>query len=213
MSYQNAINATQLSSANIIVYTSSDSYVVPADLKSLQVECFGGGGGSGACAATGAGQGAAAGGGGAGAYTRSIYPASSLTSPVTITVGSAGGGGIDGGANGQNGGTSSFHVDVAGGGTGTANSAAAAGSVESAGGAGGTASGGQFLINGLRGFSAASYGTNPRVLCIIARVPGQFGSTYQAGGISRVNGVSSAAQQGVAGAPGAVVLTEFRAGP
>jgi hypothetical protein len=213
MSYQNAINATQLSSANIIVYTSSGSYVVPADLKSLQVECFGGGGGSGAAAQTAAGQGSASGGGGAGAYTKSVYAASALTSPVTVTVGARGLGGINGGADGQNGGTSSFHVDSAGGGSGTPNSLASAGSVESAGGAGGIASGAQLNVNGLSGLVGASYGTTPRVLTNVARMPGQYGVTYQAGGTNICNDVSTFGENGKNGSFGVVLLTEFRGGP
>jgi hypothetical protein len=83
--------------SSVITYitaTGANSYTIPAGCSTLDVTIVGGGagGGSGAYAASGNVGGGS--GGGAGGYSRQIFQASALTSPVTVTVGAGGTGGV-----------------------------------------------------------------------------------------------------------------------
>lgn len=139
----------------------SGTWIVPADVQSIIVECWGGGGGGGADRDSGNGGG---GGGGGGAYAKvtgySVTPGQS----IVYSVGAGGAGGTSS-SSAQAGGTSSFNGSVcvaaggAGGGNGTSNgsgaggaggaTAASIGDTEYAGGSG---------ADGYRSSSSSRYG-------------------------------------------------------
>ncbi|HOM91004.1 MAG TPA: hypothetical protein PKW65_09780, partial [Bacteroidia bacterium] len=96
-------------------FTSSGTFTVPAGVTTVQVEAWGGGGAGGGVASGFLPPNRAGGGGGGGAYLKNTSVTVIPGSTVTITVG-AGGTGVNG-ADGNNGGASSFGglVTVSGG--------------------------------------------------------------------------------------------------
>ena len=130
---------------NTITYATAGtfSYTPTAGTKSIRVRVqAAGGGGGGAALASGSNFGGAGGGGGGGS-TADSFLVSSLTVPVTITVGAAGAGGV-GNNFGTAGGSSSFGALL----TTTGGAGGAAGAVSNIthtqhGGAGGSGSGGR----------------------------------------------------------------------
>jgi hypothetical protein len=119
-------------------------------LRAIRVRMVGGGGGAAGTGTTGANQASVASGGGGGSYSESfITDIAGLDATVTVTRGSAGGGGAIGANNGSPGGTSSFGTLVTafggGGGTARAPRSTFAGQVGAAGGAPGT---GDFTVAG-----------------------------------------------------------------
>ncbi|WP_332613363.1 glycine-rich domain-containing protein [Achromobacter sp. ESBL13] len=105
-------------SPTLVSLTTSGSFTVPAGVRSIDIELWGGGGGGGGVGATG---GIGGGGGGGGGYARGIFPVvpGTVYSYVVGAAGSAGGSG----ANGGNGGASSFGalLSATGGSGGTSN--------------------------------------------------------------------------------------------
>jgi parallel beta-helix repeat protein len=140
--------------ADVQAFTASGTWTAPAGAKSLFVTCVGAGGGGGSGR-----RGAAAsircggGGGGGGGITRVSVPASAVSSPVTVTVGTGGAGGTaiavndTSGNAGATGGNTTFGSFVranggggGAGGTATSGTAGAAGAGEVSGATGGGAS-------------------------------------------------------------------------
>ncbi len=128
-------------------FTSSGTFTVPTGVTSVKVECWGGGGAGGGSTRNDRG----GGGGGGGGYCMKIIDTSSLTSPVSVTVGTGGSGST---GNGKNGGTSSFSTLIANGGSG----GEATDHNGNGGGTGGTASGGDTNITGNNGDGGGSSG-------------------------------------------------------
>lgn len=138
--------ATQLATPqHSVIYTKATSYVwvCPAAVTAATVECWGAGGGGGF----------AGGGGGSGQYSRKLLTVVPGTL-YSVVVGLKGAAGINGGANGATGGSSTFNgTDViAVGGGGAANFPATAGGIAGTGGTGDT----QF--NGYNGFPVVPLG-------------------------------------------------------
>ena len=116
-------------------YTTSGTWICPAGVTSITVECWGGGGGG---AGSGNDGGAGGGGGGGGAYAKRTTVSVTPSTPYTITVGSAGSAGASQ-TSGGNGGNSTCTFDVV-----TITAAGGSGGitgVSGAGGAGGTIGG------------------------------------------------------------------------
>ena len=84
-------------------FTASDVFVVPAGVSQVEVEVWGGGAGTFASVAGGP-----SGGGAAGGYARKRVVGLVPGQSVAVTIGTGGVGGVVGGANPTNGGTSSF---------------------------------------------------------------------------------------------------------
>jgi len=92
-SWKVALTGPALATAKVVVntYTANDSWTKPAGALWVQVEMLGGGGGGGSgrrgptTAIRGGG-----GGGAGGAHGRWMFPAASLGSPITVTVGAGG---------------------------------------------------------------------------------------------------------------------------
>lgn len=89
---------------NIVTITSSGTYTPSIGVKNILVEAQGGGGGGGGSAATDASSRSVGGGGASGCYVSSYLTISSLSTPVSISIGSGGAGGVAGGASGGAGG-------------------------------------------------------------------------------------------------------------
>jgi hypothetical protein len=87
---------------NTQTFTSSGTYTKPSGASWVQVTLWGGGGSGGASFSAGCGA-----GGGGGMYFQQIFPASSLSSTVTVTIGAGGAGVIAQGA-GNDGGNTTF---------------------------------------------------------------------------------------------------------
>ena len=98
-----------VTSTNVQVFTSDDSYIPSAGLLFATIECVGGGGGGGG-AAGGSTFTQGGGGGQAGSYSRVNLNAATIGASQTITVGAGGAGGAAGGNDGMSGGTTSFGV-------------------------------------------------------------------------------------------------------
>lgn len=203
-------------------FTANGTYTPTSGMVYCIIECVGGGGASGGAPATGATQVSCGSGGAGGEYARGVYSAATIGASQTVTIG-AGGTGASGTTGGNGGTTSVGAVITAAGGTGgaVAGPAAAISSGYVAGGTGG--SGGDLYIpGGIGQGSSASFGT--------FFFPGDGGSTpfgmgpsgeagaassgiagtgYGSGPSGQVNNQSTAAQTGVNGKAGYVLVTEF----
>ena len=76
----------------VLTFTNSTTWICPAGVTSVQVDCWGGGGGGGGSGVTASGT-AGAGGGGGGAFAAATVTVSATNSPYAITVGGGGAGG------------------------------------------------------------------------------------------------------------------------
>ena len=95
MAVNNSINAV----SNVQIFTSvgSNTWIKPAGVQFVYVECIGGGGGGGGGAtASGATYRMGGGGGGGGALSNRLYSATDLSSSEPINVASGGTGGAGG---------------------------------------------------------------------------------------------------------------------
>jgi hypothetical protein len=191
--------------AHTFIAVSSTTFIVPAKVTSMEIECWGGGGGG------GAGNGSTLGGsgGGGGAYALgyfSVTPGATLT----ITIGAGGAGSAAAGNAGLLGGTTS----VAESGVGTLITAAGGGGGPTAGGNGGSGgnsgSGYARLIPGGGGYVSAAFGAEgaPGGGSPLGGYGGQPGNNGGApGGGGCGNDAINATTGGSAGGPGQVVLT------
>jgi hypothetical protein len=206
------------------VFTSSGTYTPSAGTTSVVIEVLGAGASGGATAATAAGQCAAGGGGGAGAYGKSRLTTG--FSGVAVTVGLGGAAPAAGANSGNNGGSSSFGsllVCLGGTGGGGSTAIAASGLTGPNGGnqglpiganlcsSGGMAGGNGFTISatqplaGKGGDSIYGVGGHAPTSGGGARAAFGYGS-----GSSGVNaGPSNAAQAGLPGMPGIVLVWEY----
>lgn len=184
----------------------TSTYTPTAGTTSVVVEVLAGCGGSGGVAATSASQVAVAGGGGGGGYGRTRL--TSGFSGVTVTVGAKGAAGAAGANNGTSGTASSFGAAVTasgglGGGGGIA--VATTSNTITPSGAGGGCSGGSIVnASGGIGFPGIILGTN-----ITGGAPGTAGNGQAGAGAGRSNAVSAAAQTGLDGTDGRVVVWEY----
>lgn len=207
------------------VFTANGVYTPTAGTKSVIVEGVGGGGSGGAVGATSAAQYAAAAGGGAGAYGKARF--TSGFSGVTVTIG-AGGAAPAAGVNAGNvGGTSSFGALMSlPGGTGGQACAGAAqtGAVAANGGSSSVPSGvnlggfageggGNGVVIGTSGvaFQAGKGGNSPfgGGGYVGTGAGARQGTGYGSGSSGSCAGVSLAAQAGLAGQPGILIVYEY----
>lgn len=137
------ITYTVPATVTILTWNSSGSWVVPAGVCNLWVECWGGGGGGGGVNNTIS---ASAGGGGGGSYTLNPNVTVTAGSTINYTVGAAGSAGTNSGSAGGAGGTTIFSsptpVSAAGGAGGGGSTSGTTAGAGGAGGIGGTYNGG-----------------------------------------------------------------------
>jgi hypothetical protein len=192
--------------------------------RALRARGVGGGGQCGGVAATGVGQAAEGGAGGGSGYAESFLVDASVPSSITVTIG-AGGSSGGAGANGQDGGTTTFGaiLSITGGGGGIAMAGTTGNLVAGGGGSGLGAGGNIFNIFGSGGGSGVCVGGFPvranvgggvpflggAARSASATTPGQAGLIFGAGGGGTRNGASQAAQAGAAGAAGIVLVDVF----
>lgn len=186
-----------ISSSSVKVYTSNATWTKPSGLRHATIEVqAGGGGGAGVDTDESPGE---SGGGSAGGYCWEFLTAAELTSTETVTVGSGGSTGSNGGTptQGTDGGSSSFGSHC------TANGGLKGSFDEGTSVSGGTASGGDINVNGgsptilsyssdLTQYGGASY------MC-------KFGVGFGCGGNGGIEGAITA----TAGRPGIVIVTEY----
>ncbi|NGN45191.1 hypothetical protein G6N74_29495 [Mesorhizobium sp. CGMCC 1.15528] len=223
----------------VTAITASTTHSFATASKSCLIEVLGGGGGGAGANPTGATTASAGAGGGAGGYARGFYAIAASTTIANVTVGAAGSGG-SAGTNGGAGGSSSCSAGgisalTGGGGGGGVVPQASAVTMVRSGGTGGTASGGADVnapgqsggssyshgstinstMNALSGQGAASiYGSGGDAVTArgssAAGSAGGAASGYGAGGggASRVGDANT--NSGGNGAPGLVIIWEFR---
>lgn len=218
---------TAVSSINVRVYTSNDTWSKPAGLVLAHVKVVGAGGGGGGAAGVSGSYSAGAGGGGGG-YAEKFYTADDLGSSEAVVVGAAGTAGANTGGDGGTGGDSTFGTPtkltgsggVGGGGAATTGTSKTSG----VGGDGGSASGGNINIpggaghdghigdvndgNGVRGGMGGSshmgFGAKHGSLA------GSTGGAYGGGGSGAMaDSLTGTDYAGGAGAAGVVIVTEF----
>ena len=192
--------------------------------KYIEVVVIGGGGGSGGGASTGSGASAVSGGGGGGGFCTAMFDAAALGS-VAYAAGAAGAAGSAGANNGFAGGNSHWGTTVltaAGGGLGTGAASTSSNSTAN-GGAGGTAGGTEASkiaipggdggngesITGIRVYSGTGGGSPYGPMQTPGNGAGRFGNGYGGGAGGAANGGNASAVAGGAGAPGAVIVTEY----
>lgn len=216
MTFQNAINDTQIARIVIRSYTTSSTWTKPRNLKFVMIECIGGGGSSGGCPAASGSQIGVSGASGAGAYARAIINADLMSATHTVTVG-AGGTAPGPGGNGSNGGDSSVNTPFvlsAEGGFGSFAGTVGSGVVTVTGRPGGNAGSGPatgLWQSGNTGANSSGFLTSPFFFTATGAVPGMFGS-FGAGAPSVQVQPGQSAQSGLAGGGGLVIITEFLGG-
>jgi hypothetical protein len=207
------------------VFTASGTYTPTSGMKFCIIEVCGAGGGGGGSSTTTGSTSSSAGGGGGGGYARKTVSSATIGASQTVTVGTGGTAGVGNGANGGTGGTTSVGSIVsATGGVGALTSGAVTPPSQGGeGGSGGAGSSGDFNITGSDGFVGNNFGTNQYNQNggmggssyfagnkkALAANPGATGYSYGGGGSGGSNQASTAGQNGGAGAPGIVIITEF----
>lgn len=200
---------SNVASTTVYATTTSGTWIRPSNLRYVIVEVVGGGGGGGGGDNSGTDD-VAGGGGGGGGYSRKVIPVAALGATETVTIGA--GGTVSAGADGGNGGTTSFgsHLQATGGtggGGGGGNANGGPGGVGSGGdlnivGQGGGAAGGIDLPGGLGGSSVLGGGGRTET-----GNPGTAGGNYGGGGGGGAGIGLGGDVAGGAGAPGVVVIT------
>lgn len=208
------------------VFTASGTYTPTAGTKKVLVTVVGGGGGGGGTFATNASQNATGSGGGGGAEAVGVFTTG--FSGVAMVIGSAGVSAA--GANGTDGGVTSFGtlLTAAGGGGGPRGLAATIGNTS--GSAGGSAVTGTALIvkagqdgsagtiysigsnlSGKGGDTNYGYGGSPGGSGSSAGsgFAGNPGKNYGSGGAGAVGSISDAARSGGSGQPGVIIVEEY----
>lgn len=215
----------------MVVYTSSGTFVKANYpwARRVKVRVQGGGGGGGGAVATGVGTTTVGGGGGGGGYTEKWINISTLAASETITVGGGGAGGTGtvGGTSGSQGGTSTFgaHCSASAGTGGEGNASAATAYTHIAGGTGGAGQGGDLNIEGGDGASGARadgriftfgygggsvLGGQRRVDGTDSGADGLVGHSYGGGGSGGNNADNQATgKAGGNGAPGVVIVEVY----
>jgi hypothetical protein len=216
-------------SRTVITTLGASTYNVPTGVRAILVECTGGGGGGGGCltAITNA---AGAGGGGGGAYAAAMIlnPAASYS----VTVADGGAGGVAGANNGTVGADTTFNTSTVvakGGSGGIADTVAAGPRMGGLGGAGGAAStstgdikstgepGGLGIAlaaaqtaSGAGGIAAGGLGGGASSGNKNSTGAGAAGTQFGGGGAGGSIISGGASQAGGKGAPGVIVITEYR---
>lgn len=209
-----------------VFVSGSGTYTKPTGVKAIKVECVGGGGAGGSClnAATNS---SAAGGGGAGGYSCVVVQSPAASYPYV--VGAGGTPGAVGNNPGGPGGDTTFgsaSICTGKGGAGGLGDTVAVIHVGGLGGAGGLASGGVGDVK-----AEGQAGGGGVALAAAQALSGRGGSSvYGGGAVARKNGTGAgiasaafggggsggaiisggASQQGGAGAPGLILVTEYR---
>ena len=192
------------------ILTSSGTYTPPSNLINALVRIVGGGGGGGGMPATASNQASCVGTSGSAAWVINSYTLANLSPNVSYTVGAGGAGGAAGQTTGSVGGSTTWVSSVAGGGGASTGGVASTGQTSSSGGLGGsaTAGGGNSSL-GFIGSGMVVAGTTPRARR--TRMPSSsiVQAGYGGGALGRFQVGSSAAQAGIAGQPGVIIITEF----
>lgn len=209
------------------VFNNSGTWTKPTGAKAVYVQVQGAGGAGGGAQATGTGQASCGSGGGAGGYADAMFDAATLTSTVTVTVGT-GGTGVSGAA-GNAGSGSSFGslISASGGSGGDARPASNAAFGIDGGVGGSTFTGGQLLVPGGDGMSCwgdgqlsisgeggASYlsagsAKGVRTVTATSRIAGPVGKPNGGGGAGAANSASVSAVAGGNGGKGVVIVTTY----
>jgi hypothetical protein len=213
----------------IIRYTANDTFVPTPGAKFIEVTVVGGGGGGGGCGAAAASAlsiGNSGGGGGAAIATISVEDLNPLGETVTVGAGGAAGAASTSG-NGGTGGTSSFGtwLEATGGNGGAAGASATTAPTSTTNTNGGDGFGGDLTFHG--GASEVTF----RFTAVAGRVGlggaaalgfsqpqagrgsngiGSDGFNYGGGGTAGYASNSTAAQVGGKGAPGIVIVKEYK---
>ena len=217
---------------SIIAYSTAGTYTwtKQAGLRGILVEIIGGGGGGGGSQSTVIGRCAAGAGGGAGGYARVFLANSSVSSPITVTVGAGGAAGSSAGGDGGTGTTTSFGavVSATGGVGGGGYAGGASGLSGETGGAGGNVSGTSdfAILGGSGGFSviigssvaspvgfaghggSGYFGGGGRGAAAGSSLNGAIGRSPGSGGGGAVS-TDVTSNTGGSGADGCVIITEL----
>ena len=216
------IRASRVTEISTQVFSVNSTYTKPSDLLFARVIAIGGGGGGGGSPVSGASTNRAGGGGGGGGYAEWFLMASQIGATETILVGAAGVAGFNG-ALGGNGGTSQFGTSVVATG-GSGGNFSGSDDTPGNGGAAGVGTNGLVLLRGSDGGHGWA-DTNGMIGGMGGSAPCGGGSAQGAFGIASVgangrqygggggggNSNSSTAVTGGAGAPGVVIVVEFKA--
>lgn len=202
-------------------FTGSGTYTPTAGMLYCIVEAVGGGGGGGGAAQSTAGTFNGAGGGGGGEYARKLMTAADIGASKAVAIGAAGAAGSAGANNGGTGGNTTLGTTLVIATGGSAGNGAADGATGE-GGAGGTGGTGDILVDGSKG-QAGSRATIVTILPTNRGGPGGhsklgFGGQgspaqntpgYGGGGGGGGSFNNAAAQAGIAGGAGYMIITEF----
>ncbi len=219
------IAASAIGTAVVRTFTAAGTttYTPSSGTRAVLVEVQGGGGGGGSSSATGSGATSLGSSGGGGGYARK-YLTSGFTG-ISITVGAGGAGGAAGGVGGNGGGTSSFGsiLSATGGAGGAGPNNGSAYPSTGPGQTGGQGTGGDFNANGGASYTSIALSSSQLLmgaagssmlgtsgLPYTVSAPGNTGNGFGSGGCGGLSYASTAGQAGGNGAPGIVIITEYK---